>query len=65
MGRQYKWTLDGESVILVGSNAGDRPVEEQQADLLGWANDQARLAAWKAAAAGPDADQEGGEVDDD
>jgi len=62
MGRQYRWTLDGDSVIIVGSSAGDRPVTEKQADLLEWSEDQERLEAWKAAASGANADPAGGEV---
>ena len=49
--KQYKWLFTDDEeppkIVVVASEASDRPVRESQADLLDWGDDTERLKEWK------------------
>ena len=49
---QMKWNPDTGQVHMVGSKASDKPVREQQASLLQWSEDKARLERWESQSEG-------------
>jgi hypothetical protein len=51
---QYRFNPDTSQVYVVGSKATERPSLEEQASLLEWAEDRAKLELWGRDAKGTD-----------